>query len=134
MVYFLFKQWGLFVYMCCFSRVHIFECLRIDWHASLHIYTYFCSLFLGRGETKKESMRSEVWVRCGKWIFTIRRIFSFDFMIAKGLFNVNMKYLFCGEFCWVRIMIKIEILITLYICVCVCVCCQRLCGISFMGK
>ena len=37
-----------------------------------------------------------------------------NFMIAKGLFNVNMKSLFCGEFCWVMIMmIKIKIIITL---------------------
>ena len=38
-----------------------------------------------------------------------------NFLIAKGLFDLNMKCLFRGEFYWVvmMMMIKIKIIITL---------------------
>ena len=33
-------------------------------------------------------------------------------MKGKDLFNVNMKYFFCGDVCWLMMIIKIDIIIT----------------------
>ena len=41
-------------YICAYNGVH------------LYIFTYFCCLWVGRGETKEESVRREEWVRRGK--------------------------------------------------------------------
>ena len=69
MVNFLFERWGLFVCvllnvsmlcMCCCSRVHMYVCLCMYWHASLHIYTYFRCLLVGRSGTKEESVKRRV--------------------------------------------------------------------------
>ena len=108
------------LHMCCCLHIHIYIRLCVYWLAFLHIYTYFHYLLLGRGETKEGSVRKDELVRRGgKWIVAIRMI-SFssiilpNFMVAKGLFDVNMKCLFCREFCWVMMMmIKIKIIIML---------------------
>ena len=108
----------VYLWICCCSRIHIYICLRIYWHASLYIYKYFRCLFLRKGEMNEESVRREEWVRgCRKWIVAIWIIFFSlilpNFMAAKGLFYINMKSLFCGEFCWIMMMIKIKIITTL---------------------
>ena len=76
------------------------------WCTSSHMYTYLLCVLTGTGDTKEESVRrgkfGEGYV--GNFIITIRMIsiyflMFFFFMIAKGLYDVNMKCLFCGEFC-----------------------------------
>ena len=132
MVNFLYEKWGLFyacvsklvchwmlvyLWMCYGSRVNIYVCLRIYWHVSLHIYIYFNSLLLERGKTKEERGRREQVVEEGErniswqseWFFSL---ILPKFLIAKSLFDVNMKCMFCVEFCWVMMMFKIKINIT----------------------
>ena len=70
---------------------------------------------MGRGETKKKSMRRRGrWGR-GEWIFAIR--ISFFFLTLWSLnvyFDFNLKCLFCSEFCWMMMIFKIKIIIRLF--------------------
>ena len=88
----------------------------------MNLYIYISAVcLLGRSETKEERVRrGRVGDEGGgKWIVAIRMISSLflilpNFMIVNGLFDVNMKCLFCGEFCWVMMIIEIKIITLLF--------------------
>ena len=96
------SRYGIKVNFC------VTVCLRMYQHACLHIYRYFCCLLMGKVETKEESARQEEWVR-EREMLQSGFLFLTDFMVY---FDLNMKRLFCGKFCWVM-MIKIKIIMTL---------------------
>ena len=74
MVNFLFEKWGSFECIMCAKVcvlfnvsmfVYVLLLLRMYWHSSVHIYTYFHCLLLRRGEMKEEwvrrGWRNELW-------------------------------------------------------------------------
>ena len=57
------------MFMKFWSRAHIYVYLRIYWHTSLHVYTYFHYPLPGRGGTKEKSVRREDRVAGGLFYF-----------------------------------------------------------------
>ena len=94
--------------ICCCSRVHIYICLRMYWHASTHLSTV--CWWEGR-RWKEEGVRRKEWVKEGKMDCCYQNFFYF--LTLKVYFDLNKKCLFCREFSWVMMMIKIKISITL---------------------
>ena len=108
----------MFVYgllLVC-TYVHISGHIMVCIFAYIHIFP----LSVGGKGQDKESVRREEWVR-RRWkksCYNQKNLFFLlilpIFLIAKGLFDVNMKCLFCGEFYLVvMMMIKIKIIIML---------------------
>ena len=103
----------MLVFVLCCSRGHIYIwwCLYRD--TSLHIYicTHIPAVGWWKGVRRRKRVRERKSGRGrGNGMLQLEFLFLSNFMIAKGLFDVNMKCLFCGEFCWVMIM-KIKIII-----------------------
>ena len=118
-------------WISCYSRVHKCICLRIYWHASSHIYTYFRCLSVRMHGTQEECEKRRVDEGRGNESLQSQFLFLSNFVIGE-LFVVvvvvvvlNMKCLFCGEFSWVMMkMTAIKIIITL----------PFLCGMKFIGR
>ena len=49
------------VFVCVLLHVGTYVCMY--WQASLHIYTYFRCLLVGRSGTKEDSVKSAEWMR-----------------------------------------------------------------------
>ena len=97
---------NVFVYVLSLAHIYIYIERRISAYimASSYVYPYFRCLLVERGEAKEESVRREENVR-REWKNNCYHQNDFFFLlvltlylIAKGLFDVNMKCLFCGEF------------------------------------
>ena len=95
----------MFVYVLLLARTHI----RLFEYILTCIFTYVHILPLsivgmGWDQGKEFEKRRVAGERVRKWIDAIRMIFPpsiilINFMVAKGLFDLNMKCLFSGEFC-----------------------------------
>ena len=101
---------SIFVYMRLLVRTYI--CMFAYTLACIITYMHIFPLsVVGKRERRRKRMweGKSWWGGSGKWIVAVR-IISFSlilpsFMVAKGLFDGNMKCLFCGEFCCVHQMV-----------------------------
>ena len=121
MANFLFEKWGLFVcvpkFVCYWTLVCLCmcSCLHIHMYVCVFLLAYIFYIFISAvcwWERVKQRKREEKsrWGR-RKWI--VENFFFFlTLWLLKVYFDLNMKSLFCGEFCWVMMMIKIKIIIT----------------------
>ena len=88
----------MFLYVTLLVRTYIRIFAYVYGNASLHIYIYFRWLLMGRGETKKESVRKEEWVREGaNRLMQSEFLFLSNFMVAKSLFwfEYEISVLWC---------------------------------------
>ena len=114
---------SVFVHVLSLAHTYILISALIMACIFTYIHKYFRCLLVGRGEAKEKNDRREGSVKRGwkKNCFSQNDFFFFllliltNFILTKGLFDVNMKCLFRGEFYWVMMMIKmmIKIIITL---------------------
>ena len=121
----------LFVFMCAWVcvllNVSIYVCVYAVAHTyidtyicayngiDIYIYTHICAVCCWEGVKQ----RKRAWEEKSGWEGRVRKellpsewflflLVQPNFPIAKSLFDVNTKCLFCGEFYWVIMMVKIK--------------------------
>ena len=106
----------LYVFMCALARTYVYT--YICAYSGTHLYIFPLSV-VGKGwgkrrECEKGRVSRELREKLlqSKWFLFL--FFLPNFLIAKGLFDVNMKSLFCGESYWEMTMIQIKIITLLF--------------------
>ena len=101
------------LYVCVYIVARAYIYTYIWAYNSMHVYIYtHISAGWGKGRGCEKGRVCKEW---GKNCFNQNDFFLLIlllFLIAKGLFDVNMKCLFCGKFYWMM-MIKFKIIIML---------------------
>ena len=105
----------VYVKLLACTRIHMFACILVCNFSYVHIF-----LLSVNGNGWDKGIECEVVKvdneEVGNGLLQSPRLSLLilsNFLIAKGLFDVNMKCLFCGEFCRLKMRIKIKFIITL---------------------